>query len=225
MLPRFAWDFKSLENIKEDNVAFHLKPSKLFAAFKYCEWPIPTQIDAINIAIESNINLFGSFSSPLLISNKMKSKKDLTSSETSETSKTELEKPKVELPPVLPAEVNPPKKDESDFQTSSSSNVTMDIRTTPEPTVQEKVGPIDTTNLINASGNLSPPLPPTRASTDAPKSVLDNANVSFDLNKNTVTNIERTNSSGFTNYDDDDEVVKITGDDVDIMDDVEELDF
>ena len=150
------------------------------------------------------------------------SKKDLTSSE---TSKTELEKPKVELPPVLPAEVNPPKKDESDFQTSSSSNVTMDIRTTPEPTAQEKVDPIDTTNLINASGNLSPPLPPTRASTDAPKSVLDNANVSFDLNKNTVTNIERTNNSGFTNYDDDDEVVKITGDDVDIMDDVEELDF
>ena len=52
--------------------------------------------------------------------------------------------------------------------------------------------------------------------------------VSFDLNKNTVTNIERTNNSGFTNYDDDDDdddVVKITGNDVDIMDDVEELDF
>lgn len=149
------------------------------------------------------------------------SKKDLTSNVTADVSKTD--KPQIELPPVLPAEVNPPKKDES--VDAASNNVTMDIRSPPQTTVLDKVGPIDTNNLVNTSGNLSPPLPPTRASTDAPKSILEDTNVSFNLKNNTVTTIENTSNSGFTNYDDDDEVVKISGDEINIMDDIEELDF
>ena len=135
-------------------------------------------------------------------------------------------KQEIELPPVLPSELNPPRKDDD----IKENTLTMDITTKPTLALQDKPGPIDTSNLNNTSGNISPPLPPTRSSTEelkAPKSILEDTSVSFDLNKNTVTNIERNNSNQFTNDTDDydDETVRISGEDVNIMDDIQELDF
>ena len=40
------------EKISDARDPFQRSPSKLFAAFKYCEWPIPTQRDAKNMAME-----------------------------------------------------------------------------------------------------------------------------------------------------------------------------
>ena len=140
-----------------------------------------------------------------------------------ETKADLISKTEPELPPVLPAELNPPKKE----SLTETSDLVMDITTKPETVTHDKIlpKPIDTNNLTNTTGNISPPQAPTRSITEQPKSILEDTSVSFDLNKNTVKNIERNNTQDFTNFDDDDETVKITGEDIDIMDDVEELDF